>query len=151
MKRPSRKTKSQGTRDVDAYLATVPPEERRALQKLRTAIAAAAPRAEEGFSYGLPAFRLDGRPLVCYRAAAKHCSFFPMSPAVIRAHSSDLKGYDTAKGTIRFQAEKPLPVALVRRLVLARVAELEQPRARSRSRPQPTKSRRSTGRKPDRT
>ena len=143
------KVKAQGTVDVDAYLAAVPLEPRRALQKLRTAMAAAAPRAEEGFSYGLPAFRLDGRPLVCYRAAAKHCSFFPMSPAVIRAHTSDLEGYDTAKGTIRFQAEKPLPAALVRKIVLARVAELD--RARSRQRAEPKKSRRSTGYKPDRT
>ena len=145
------KVKAQGAVDVDAYLAAVPLEPRRALQKLRTAIAAAAPRAEEGFSYGLPAFRLDGRPLVCYRAAAKHCSFFPMSPAVIRAHASDLEGYDTAKGTIRFQAEKPLPAALVRKIVLARVAELAQANARSRQRAQPKKPRRSAGSKPDRT
>ena len=144
------KVKAQGASRVDAYLATVPLEPRRALQKLRTAIAAAAPRAEEGFSYGLPAFRLDGRPLVCYRATAKHCSFFPMSPAVIRAHASDLEGYETAKGTIRFQAEEPLPPVLVRKLVLARMAELDQAKARSRPRAQP-KPRRSTRNKPDRT
>ena len=73
--------------DVDGYLAALPAAKRGALQKVRAAIRAAAPRAEEGFSYGLPAFRLDGRPLACYGASANHCSFYPMSPAVIRAHA----------------------------------------------------------------
>lgn len=120
--------KAQSAADVDAYLASVPAEKRAALQNLRKAIRAAAPDAEEGFSYGLPAFRLGGRPLVCYGASKNHCSFFPMSPAVISAHAGALKGYDLSKGTIRFLAEKPLPAALVRKLVKARVAELEQGR-----------------------
>ncbi len=119
---------------VDAYLASLPAEKRGPLQRLRRAIRAAAPRAEEGFSYALPAFRINGRPLAAYGAAAKHCSFFPMSPAVIRAHAAALKGYDTSKGTIRFSAENPLPLALVRKLIKARLAELEprptQPMAR---------------------
>ncbi len=110
--------------DVDAYLASVAPEARAALQKLRKAIRAVAPAAEEGFSYGLPAFRLDGRPLVCYGASKNHCSFLPMSPAVIRAHARDLKAYETSKGTIRFTPDKPLPASLVRKLVNARIAEL---------------------------
>jgi uncharacterized protein YdhG (YjbR/CyaY superfamily) len=110
--------------DVDGFLAKVPADKRAALQKLRKAIRAAAPRAEEGFSYGLPAFRLNGRPLVCYGASANHCSFFPMSPAVIRAHADDLQDYETSKGTIRFSAAKPLPATLVRKIVKARIAEL---------------------------
>ena len=122
------KSKPLHPADLDAYLASVPADKRATLQKIRKAISAAAPRAEEGFSYGLPAFRLDGRPLVCFAAATNHCSFYPMSPAVIRAHAADLKDYETSKGTIRFPAEKPLPVALVRKLVKARIAELEQPR-----------------------
>jgi len=75
MKRRSSKSKARprGTVDVDAYLATVPADAREALEKLRKAISAAAPRAEEGSSYGLPAFRLDGRPLVCFAAATHHC------------------------------------------------------------------------------
>jgi uncharacterized protein YdhG (YjbR/CyaY superfamily) len=116
--------KAQGSKGVTAYLATVPVDARAALQKLRNAIRAAAPDAEEGFSYGLPAFKLDGRSLVCYAAPRDHCSFYPMSAAVIRAHARDLEGYDTSKGTIRFSAKEPLPSGLVRKLVRARLAEL---------------------------
>lgn len=125
MKRPvSAKMKSQGAKGVTAYLASVPADARAALQKLRTAIRAAAPGAEEGFSYGLPGFKLDGRSLVCYAAPSHHCSFYPMSAAVIRAHAKDLKKYDISKGTIRFPARKPLPSTLVRKLVRARVEEV---------------------------
>ena len=122
------KSKGQRPADVDASLASVPADKSAALQKIRMVIRAAAPGAEEGFSYGLPAFRLNGRPLVCYGASTHHCSFFPMSPAVIRAHSADLKNYETSKGTIRFAPEKPLPATLVRKLVKARIAELRESR-----------------------
>ena len=115
--------------DIDEYLASLPADRRATLKKLRRDIHLAAPRAEEGLSYGLPAFRLQGRPLVCFAAAANHCSFYPMSPAVIRAHADDLKRYETSKGTIRFLT--PLPATLVRKLVRARLAELEQPRPKA--------------------
>jgi uncharacterized protein YdhG (YjbR/CyaY superfamily) len=81
------------------------------------------PEAEECISYGLAAFRLNGRPLVAFGATANHCAFYPMSSTTVEAHQDELQGYDTSKGTIRFQADKPLPVALVRKLVRARVAE----------------------------
>jgi uncharacterized protein YdhG (YjbR/CyaY superfamily) len=110
--------------DIDEYLASVPADKRAALQKLRKAIRAAAPSAEEGFSYGLPAFRLNGRPLVCFGAATTHCSFFPMSPAVLNAHARDLEAYETSKGTIRFGPAQPLPATLVRKIVKARMAEM---------------------------
>jgi uncharacterized protein YdhG (YjbR/CyaY superfamily) len=124
-------TQPPGRRQVETYLASVPADARKLLQKLRETIRAAVPGAEEGMSYGLPAFRLDGRPLVCYAAAKTHCSFFPMSPAVIRAHSPELKAYQTSKGTIRFGPGKALPASLVRKLVRARLAELRKARPRA--------------------
>jgi uncharacterized protein YdhG (YjbR/CyaY superfamily) len=111
--------------EVDEYLAKVPDEARAALEKLRKTIRAAAPKATEGFSYGIPAFKLHGRPLVSYAALKNHCSFFPMSPAVMDAHRKELEPYDTSKGTIRFPVDKPLPATLVRKLVKARIAESE--------------------------
>jgi uncharacterized protein YdhG (YjbR/CyaY superfamily) len=108
---------------IDEYLAGVSPDQRTALEKLRQTIRAAAPKAEECISYGLPAFRLDGHPLVALGAGANHCAFYLMSGSTVEAHQADLEGYDTSKGTIRFPADKPLPAALVRKLVKARIAE----------------------------
>ncbi len=108
---------------VDEYLAALSDDQRTALERLRKTIRAAAPKAEECLSYQLPAFRLNGRMLVAFGATASHCAFYPMSAATVAAHPDDLKGYDTSKGTIRFQADHPLPAALVRKLVKARIAE----------------------------
>ena len=110
-------------RNIDEYVAALPADQRAALQKIRKAIKSAAPRAEECISYRLPAFRLDGKPLVAFGATTNHCSFYPMSASTVAAHEAELKGYDTSKGTIRFPAAKPLPAALVRKLVKARIAE----------------------------
>jgi len=123
--RPARLArKVQERKKVLAYLASLPADARKSLQRLRRDIKAAAPGAEDSISYGLPSFRLDGRPLACYKAARNHCSFHPMSTAVIRAHAADLKAYSTSPGTIRFAPGKALPVALVRKLVKTRIAEM---------------------------
>jgi uncharacterized protein YdhG (YjbR/CyaY superfamily) len=80
-------------------------------------------KATEAISYQLPTFKLDGRGLVAFGAFKNHCSLFPMSMAVIKAHEGDLKNYYTSKGTIRFTVDKPLPAALVKKLVKARIEE----------------------------
>jgi len=106
---------------IDAYLAGVPGPYRAALERLRRDIRAAAPGSEECISYGVPAFRRDGRVLVWFAAATQHCSFYP--GAVIRDFEEDLAGYETRKGTVRFSPDAPLPAALVRKLVKARIAK----------------------------
>ena len=108
---------------IDDYLAGLSTDERAALEKVRKAIKAAAPKAEECISYGIPAFRLNGKVLVAFKAAAHHCAFHPMSGTTVAAHKKDLAGYDTSPGTIRFQPTDPLPDRLVRKLVKARIAE----------------------------
>ena len=107
---------------IDEYLAPLSTAKRAALEELRKAIKSAAPTAEECISYDIPAFRLGGRLLVAFGAAAKHCAFYPGAHPV-KAHKDELKAYDTSKGTIRFQPEAPLPGTLVRRLVKSRIAE----------------------------
>jgi uncharacterized protein YdhG (YjbR/CyaY superfamily) len=107
-------------RTIDGYLSKLDPEKRKALQHLRRTIHKIAPRAEECISYGLPAFRLDGRMLVWFGAATNHCSFYP--GGVLHTLGDEVKKYDTSKGTIRFQPDSPLPATLVRKLVKARIA-----------------------------
>ena len=107
---------------IDEYLKPLSAEKRSALQKLRKAIRAAAPKAEEVISYGVPAFRLNGRWLVAFGAATRHCAFYP-GALPVRVFKKELEAYDTSKGTVRFEPRRPLPAALVRKLVKARMAE----------------------------
>lgn len=109
---------------VRAYLASVPKDARAALEKLRKDIKAAAPEATEGIMWGMPGFRLNGY-LAGYAAFKDHCSFFPASATVISRFAAELRNYSTTKGSVHFTASKPIPAALVRRMVKARIAENE--------------------------
>ena len=118
--------------EIDAYLATVAPEMRAALQRLRSLIRSAAPEAEEVIRYRMPAFRHHG-PLVYYAGFSDHCSFYIGSVVTQQEFAKELKPFASGKGTTRFTPDHPLPAALVRRIVKARVAENRE-RARRRNR-----------------
>jgi uncharacterized protein YdhG (YjbR/CyaY superfamily) len=111
---------------VAAYLRAVPPAPRAVLQKLRKTIKAAAPDATELISYGIPMFKHHGM-LVGYAAFKDHCSLF-MSTVLAKAYKKALAPYQTSKGTVRFTVDHPLPAALVRKLVKARIAQNERRR-----------------------
>ncbi len=109
---------------VDEYLAGIPEPTRSTLQRVRAAIRSAAPPgATETISYGIPAFRYNG-VLVWFAAFSKHCSLFPTA-SVIAKFKNELKGYTISKGTIQFATDKPLPAQLIKKMVKARVAEIE--------------------------
>lgn len=109
----------------DEYMAAVPDDKRPALEDLRRQIHAAAPGLEEYISYGLAAFKLNGKPLVAIGVAANHCAFFPMDGTTVDKFKVELKGFSTSKGTIRFQPGAPLSADLVVRLVKARIADVQ--------------------------
>lgn len=109
---------------VRAYIAGLPPDGRMRVTQLRQAIRAAAPRATDAFSYGIPAFRYNGEPLLWYAGWRKHASIYPLTEGMKRAHADELKGYEIAKGTLRFPLADPIPVGLVKRLVKTRLSEL---------------------------
>jgi uncharacterized protein YdhG (YjbR/CyaY superfamily) len=120
---PTRTSMAAKPQSIDEYLAALSDDKRTTLEKLRKTIKATAPKAQECISYGLAAFRLNEKPLVAVGATANHCAFYLMSGSTVEAHKDVLKDYDTSKGTIRFQADSPLPTALVRKLVKARIVE----------------------------
>lgn len=127
-----RTEKSDAPQTVADYLARLSADHRKALEILRKTIQSVAPRAEECISYGIPTFRLDGKPLVSFGAATKHCAFYPGAHP-LRVHASELAGYSIGKGTIRFTPERPLPTALVRKLVKTRIAERTEDRLTTKS------------------
>ena len=108
---------------VAEYLAALPGDQREALRQLSAVIEAAVPGTVQGISYGVPSYKYQGRSLVSLGAGRNHCSFFVQSPEVMQAFAEDLKGFDTAKGTVHFQPGQPIPDELVRKLVRARIDE----------------------------
>jgi uncharacterized protein YdhG (YjbR/CyaY superfamily) len=127
-----KKTKGKATkvpRTVDEYLERVPEPARTTLKKIRTVIRSVAPpEATEGISYGMPTFKYKGM-LASFGAFSDHCSLFPGAGPTIE-FKNELKNFQTSKGTIRFAPNKPLPSALLKRLVKARIAENERKKGR---------------------
>ena|SRR5438270_1299775 len=127
-RRPAAKGKG-APKNVDEYLASVPEPARDTLSKMRAAIRSVVPEeANEIISYGIPAFKYK-QVLVWYAAFSAHCSLFPTA-SVIEAFKHELKGFSTSKGTIQFPTNKPLPTALIKKLVKARVAQIESKKRR---------------------
>ncbi len=120
----TRKDLAQARAQVRNYLAALPADARRRLTQLRTIIRAAAPGSVEAFSYGIPAFRIEGRPLVWYASWKQHSSLYPITARIQRDNAAALKGFKTSRGTVRFPFAEPLPSVLIKRLVKARVAEV---------------------------
>jgi len=116
------KTNATKITTVDDYLQSVPADMRKALELLRNQIRSLAPEAEEVLSYGIPAFKLKGM-LVGFGAAKHHCGFYVMSTGLMKEMQEELAPYDTATATIRFVPEQPLPPALIKKIVTARIAE----------------------------
>jgi len=114
---------SPAAKDVDSYLDALSEEQRGALQKVRETIKTAAPEAAESISYGILAFKYKGRPLIYFGAAKKHCAVY--GGINLDAHKDELNSYDTSKGTVRFSPDKPLPAALVKKLVEAQMKKIE--------------------------
>jgi uncharacterized protein YdhG (YjbR/CyaY superfamily) len=109
---------------MDDYLAGLAPGDRAALERVRAVVLGEVPEAEEGRSYGMPAFIYEGRPLLGFRAAKKHLSIFPFSSAAIDTASDRLGDFDVAKGTVRFTAQTPVPEDVLTLLLRARTQEI---------------------------
>ena len=117
---------------VRRYISTQPAMHRAALRKIRATIRATAPTAVEHFSYGIPGFRLNDRPLVWYAAFKQHVSLYPVTASIKRALAGAVDGYQTSTGTIRLPLDEPVPVTLIRKIVKARAREaLDSARARA--------------------
>ena len=110
-------------KSIDEYLEGVGDEQRAALEKLRQQIRRILPKAEEYITYGIAAFRLDGKPVVGFGVAGKNCSFYPMSGSTVASLGDELKGFKSSKAAIQFSPGKPLPVSLVKKVIQLRLEE----------------------------
>ncbi len=111
-------------RGIDEYLAAVDEPKRTTLQELRQTILGIIPDAEECISYGMPAFRLEGKVIAGFAAFKNHLSYLPHSGSVLRELSVDLAGYESTPGSLHFPIDRPLPKALVRKLIATRLNEV---------------------------
>ena len=109
--------------EIDDYLDTLNDDKRAALSRLRKTIRSIIPKAKECISYRMPAFRLNGKVVAGFSATAKGCSYFPFSGTTLRTLADDLRDYDQTKSSLHFHPDAPLPTALVRKLLKARIAE----------------------------
>jgi uncharacterized protein YdhG (YjbR/CyaY superfamily) len=119
----TRRNREPAAAQVRRYISGQPPAHRSALRKIRATIRATAPRAVEHFSYGIPGFRLNDRPLVWYAAFKRHVSLYPVTASIKRALAGAIEGYQTSTGTIRLPLDEPVPVTLIRKIVQARARE----------------------------
>ena len=114
-------------REVDEYLAALDEPKRGTLERLRNTILEIVPESEQCISYGIPAFRVDGKVVAGFAAFKNHLSYFPHSGSVLPELADDLVGYVASKGTLRFGVDEPLPKALVKKLIAVRQRQLATP------------------------
>jgi uncharacterized protein YdhG (YjbR/CyaY superfamily) len=119
------KKQNEHAATVDEYLASVSPDIRAALQKIRTQVKKLVPFATEKISYGMPTF-FTHRALVGYAAHKEHCSFYPWSGTTLKKFKKELSGFETSAGTVRFTVDRPLPASLIKKIVIARLAEHDE-------------------------
>ncbi len=115
---------SEAKAELQAYFAALPARSRRRMAEVRKTIRSVVPEAEEAFSYRIPAFKLDGRMLVWYAAWTEHTSVYPLNAAMRKAAGTVLKEYQSSKGTLKIPLGEKLPVALIKRIVMARATEI---------------------------
>jgi len=113
-----------GEKEVEQYLSAVPEPQQSTLRALRAMVTELLPLGEDAMSYGVPAVKVNGKAIAGYASAKNHCSYFPHSGQIIDDLSADLAQYDCSKGTLRFSIDKPLPKALVKKLIRARLSQL---------------------------
>ncbi len=109
----------------DVYVLSFPPKVQLIMKKLRRIIRAAAPKAEESIAYGMPAYKLNGKPLVYFAGWSEHIGFYP-TPAGTKQFSKQLSKYSPAKGSVRFPLDQPIPYDLIEKIVLFRVRQIQE-------------------------